>query len=203
MFLSYPVVIIGVDPGMAEGKPIAAVPCGFGEGETVVLYPIQRDIPLGASFMDKLLMWWETIAAYAKAVPLTLRADGALVCVACETARGVGGSGWALQALVTFVREIVEQKPMALFVPVIGISRFIPVNPSEAKKYVAANGRADAETVARFVEAIVRNPQNIPPSKEYDYHAACAVAITAYRKLCAEQLLLLGDGNGTQDQQDH
>jgi hypothetical protein len=188
MNLPHPVVIIGVDPGMAKNKPVAAAALLFKDGVITVFVCAPFDLE-DSPLLHKLTTWEYTVRIIVDIVLTVLKDDSMTIHLAVEDARGVGGRGWTLQALVAHLKELARPVDHKLPLPVEGLDSAMVIKPAEIKKAVTGQGNASAETVAMFVNAHVQNPEQIPDSAGYDYHAACATAITGYTMLCEEYLL--------------
>jgi len=163
--------IIGFDPGIAIGKPVAivAIDDAYHPG---CLMPGDDPTPwvqlLGHAPKDKLR---GTLWQRYKYVRSVLRAEvdkWAPDLVAIEDSRGVGGRGHALQTLVELVQEWCAEWGVPC----------VTVNPQTIR---AAYGKTKQE-VANNVHLLLRGADKLPRGR--DWTDACAVALcgpAAYR----------------------
>lgn len=169
-------IIVGVDPGMATGKPVAAVSVGFWPGgESVVLdwatAVVKKDTLVGTLFL-----WAGEVL---NLVEIQQASGNVPVYVVCERSRGVGGTGWRLQALLQHLKEVCEAEDI-IFLP--------PISPTTLKKAVTGRGRASAKGVAQVIRSTVVNGGALPVSAGFDYEAATGAAVAGYAELKLKQL---------------
>ena len=120
--------IVGIDPGIAAGKPISIVTIDTDARKVIgVVDIVARDDPL----WDKFGTWRYILACVIAQQQPDL--------VAIENARGVGGRGHALQTLVTLLAEQAEAcgVPCVLVHPQVVKSAVCPAGTLRNKKMVA------------------------------------------------------------------
>lgn len=163
-------IVIGIDPSIADGKPLAAVTLDV---EALRLIPDpswfrfdRMTDSWGCDLRSKYDQW----LAYLDNLISLKKPD----LIAIEDSRGVGGKGSAhLQTLVTLLKEQAE----ALGVPVI------LVKPSEAKAAVRKGNSTKVE-IAETIRALM-DCTALPDG--YDWTDAVAVALAGERKWQWEQ----------------
>jgi Holliday junction resolvasome RuvABC endonuclease subunit len=102
--------------------------------------------------------------------------------VAVEDVRARGRGGANLQCLVNTIKEHCETERI----------RCELINPSTVKLQATGNGKADTETVARYVRSEYQGAELLPMALlhgEYDAEMAVAVAGAGYAKLQKEAIL--------------
>lgn len=151
--------IVGIDPAIAKGKPIAIVTLSLSPTDAPRILGVVDETSLSGSLMDKYKLWRFCLRLVIEQQKPDL--------VAIEEARGPGGKGSAhLRALVTLLKELCEE----VGTPVI------LVNNQQAKSAILRTGRRTAERVAASVRLLVENADRLPETAGFDYEAAVSVA---------------------------
>ena len=158
-------IVIGIDVGTADKKPIAIVTVDTDEWRVVSC--AEKHIGSGHSLWTKYGIW-------RRCLWLAIERDEPDL-VAIEDSRGIGGRGSAhLQTLVTLLKERAEE----LGVPVV------LVKPTEAKAAVR-KGNSTKEEIAQTIRALMDCSELLAG---HDWTDAVAVALAGERKWQMEQL---------------
>ena len=166
-------IILGIDPGIAAGKPLAIVTVGTDELRVIADREWREEEVLGAWGSG---LWRKFGQWRGRLLVLEMLRQPDLIVI--EDSRGVGGKGSAhLQALVTLLKEQAEG---------LGVS-VILVNPQEAKAAVAMGrgGRRTKKWVATGVRLLV-DCSELPDG--YDWTDAVAVALAGEQKWREQKL---------------
>ena len=151
--------IVGIDPAIAAGKPIAIVTLELTPNDAPRIVGVVDETSLQGNLWDKLCAWRMCL----RCVIEQQRPD----LVAIEDARGPGGKGSAhLRALVTLLKDKAE----SLGVPVI------LVNNKTAKSAILRTGKRTAQRGAGSVRLLIENADKLPESAGFDHEAAVSVA---------------------------
>ena len=152
--------VIGVDPAIAKGKPIAIVTLELTSTDAPKIVGVVDETSLSGSLWEKYKLWRFCLALAIKQQQPDL--------VAIEEACGLGGKGSAhLRTLVTLLKE----RCKTLGVPVV------LVNNQQAKSAMSVSWPATAEKIADSVRLLVHGAYALPATKGYDYEAAVSVAL--------------------------
>ena len=159
-------IVIGIDPGIADGKPLALVTVDTDELRVVSC--AEKHIGSGHSLWTKYGIW-------RRCLWLAIERDKPDL-VAIEDSRGVGGKGSAhLQTLVSLLSEVAE---------IWYNSPTILVKPTEAKAAVR-KGNSTKEEIAQTIRMLM-DCSGLPEG--HDWTDAVAVALAGERKWQMEQL---------------
>jgi Holliday junction resolvasome RuvABC endonuclease subunit len=170
------VVILGIDPGLDLKKPAALALVAFPERR--ILWASGRRVT--EHFLDRRIAQWVNELYYALLnVPHLLGVRVSMVAIEDARARGRGGA--SLQFLVSVLRQHAEYEKI----------RCELVNPSTVKLQATGSGKADTETVARYVRSEYKGTELLPllEAGEYDPEMAVAIAGAGYAVLQGEALL--------------
>jgi len=155
-------IVLGIDPGIADGKPYAMVAVETGVPRAVGVCDTLE--PMGGSLSAKYRAWQLHLVASI----LRFRPE----LVAVEDARGVGGKGSGyLMALVRLLCDWCEEEDVA----------WVLVHPAKAKAAVLA-GNQGSDIVCRMVRMLVQGADQLQETADHDYESACAIALAGAAK---------------------
>lgn len=164
-------IVLGIDPGIACGKPFAMVVVELGDNLRPEVLHWAEGVVEGKSQWGRVGEWHEK---FKHMVIIACSEDIDLVAV--EAARGVGGRGAHLQCLVNFICCWAE----AQGIPAVKVN---PQTVKSAVRIVGQKGPMTAKRVAENVQSMVWKAEELPETKGYDYEAAVAVAIAGEGKV--------------------
>jgi len=167
------ILILGIDPGLAKGKPMAMALVEF-PGRELLGFCDER---VEAHRLEQRLTNW-TMSFARMALHCKEVYDRSPDMVAIEDVRARGRGGAHMQCLITFLKERADG---------LGI-RVEPVNPSSVKLHATGYGAASTEDVAIFVRSEYKGADKLPQvAGEYDMEMAVAIAGAGYAVLQKEE----------------
>jgi hypothetical protein len=156
--------VIGIDPGIADGKPYAIVALDTDAPKLVGVCDTHE--PMRGTLWQKYQAWMINLMGSVSRFKPDL--------VAIEDARGVGGKGSGyLIALVRLLQDWAEG---------VGVE-VVLVNPSKVPGAVGARRTG----VGMRVRTIVQGAEQLQETPESDYEFACAVALAGEAKWREEE----------------
>jgi hypothetical protein len=169
-------LVLGIDPAIDVGKPMAMVLVQFRDGQRIA--KTWCDGRVGDKYIkDRVSVWGTVMYAMLKAAKEEFGAYPDMVAIEDVRSRGRGGS--YMETLVTCLCEEADA---------LGI-RCEKINPSTVKKLAAGKGNASTPQVAMFVRNEYENMHKIPVTDgEYDIEMAAAIAGAGYALLQQEAM---------------
>ena len=169
-------LIIGVDPATAIGKPRAMAAVSFKCADDRELRMWMPNRVKERLIHDRITAWRDEFVSFLFAVEQVF---GPIDMVAIEDARPRGRGGANMQHLVSVLKEAAKE---------LGI-RVELIPPGTVKKCATGKGNAEAAEVAVIVRAEYKGAESIPVVVgEYDVEAAVAIAGAGYAMLQEEWL---------------
>jgi len=169
-------LIIGVDPATAIGKPRAMAAVSFKCADDRELRMWMPNRVKERLIHDRITAWRDEFVSFLFAVEQVF---GPIDMVAIEDARPRGRGGANMQHLVSVLKEAAKE---------LGI-RVELIPPGTVKKHATGRGNAEAAEVAMIVRAEYEGAESIPVVVgEYDVEAAVAIAGAGYAMLQEEWL---------------
>ena len=177
-------LIIGVDPATAIGKPRAMAAVSFKCADDRELRMWMPNRVKERLIHDRIEAWRAEFVSFLFTIEQVF--FGLPDMVAIEDARPRGRGGANMQHLVSVLKEAAKE---------LGI-RVELIPPGTVKKCATGRGNAEAAEVAVIVRAEYKGAESIPiVVGEYDVEAAVAIAGAGYA-LLQEEWLKEGENNG-------
>jgi len=169
-------LIIGVDPATARGKPRAMAAVSFRHSDDRELRMWMPNRVKERLIHDRITAWRDEFVSFLFTVEhVFVHID----MVAIEDARPRGRGGANMQHLISVLKEAAKE---------LGI-RVELIPPGTVKKHATGRGNAEAAEVAVIVRAEYKGAESIPiVVGEYDVEAAVAIAGAGYAILQEEWL---------------
>ena len=169
-------LIIGVDPATARGKPRAMAAVSFRRSNDRELLTFMYNRVTEQLIHGRIIAWRYEFVQFLFTVEQVF---GLPDMVAVEDARPHGRGGANMQHLVSVLKEAAKE---------LGI-RVELIPPGTVKKCATGKGNAEADEVAVIVRAEYKGAESIPVVVgEYDIEAAVAIAGAGYALLQEEWL---------------
>jgi len=168
-------LILGIDPAINIGKPMAMILVHFKDGQRTAKN--WCDGRIGDKYTkDRISVWGTMLYAMLK---VCQEAHGYPDMVAIEDVRARGRGGSHLETLVTCLCEEADA---------LGI-RCEKIHPATVKKEATGNGKASTEEVAAHVRFEYAGMDKVPVvAGEYDIEMAAAVAGAGFAMIQREAL---------------
>ena len=168
-------LILGIDPAINIGKPMAMVLVHFKDGRTAKNWCDGR--VSDKYIKDRVSTWGTMLYAMLKVCKEAHGRYPDMVAIEDVRARGRGGSH--LETLITCLCEEADA---------LGI-RCEKIHPATVKKEATGNGKATTEEVATFVRLEYVGMDKVPVvAGEYDIEMAAAIAGAGYAMIQREAM---------------